>query len=154
MPVAATRNRVRYSVPSSVATVHVPDGLVVDRRGDRGAEPHVAPQVEPVHHMVEVALDLRLLGEVLLPLPLVEQLLREQVGVGVALRVEAGPGVAVPVPGAPHAVAGLEQQRREAGLEGPVELVDTGDARADDQHVDVGSRTGPGAGPVRVQGMS
>jgi hypothetical protein len=34
----------------------------------------VAPQVEPVDHVVEVALGLGLLGEVLLPLPLVEQL--------------------------------------------------------------------------------
>ena len=118
-PVAATRNRVRYSVPSPTVTVHCPGRLVVDGRGHRGPEPHVAPEVEAVHHVVEVALDLRLLGEVLLPLPLLEQLLGEEVAVGVALRVEAGPGVAVPVPGAADPVAGLEQHRREAGVDGP-----------------------------------
>ena len=99
----------------------------------------MAPEVEPVDHVVEVALGLRLFGEVLLPLPLVEQLLREQVGVGVALRVEPGPGVAVPVPRAAHAAAGLDQLHREARLTGAVELVDAGDAGADDQHVDVGT---------------
>jgi hypothetical protein len=100
----------------------------------------VPSQVEPVHHVVEVALDLGLFSEVLAPLPLVEELLREQVGVGVALRVEARPGVAVPVPGAADAVTGLEQQCGEAGVTRPVELVDPGDARADDEHVDLRPR--------------
>ena len=103
-----------------------------------GAEPDVAPQVEPVDHVVEVALGLGLLGEVLLPLPLVEQLLREQVAVRVALGVEPRARVAVPVPGAADAVAGLEQRHGEAGFARPVQLVDAGDAGADDQHVDVG----------------
>src|SRR3546814_6346139 len=79
-----------------------------------------------------------LLGKVLLPLPLVEQLAREEVAVAVALRVEAGARVAVPVPGAPDAAAGLDQRGGEALLEGAVELVDAGDARADDEHVDLG----------------
>ena len=139
-PVAATRNRRARRRP--VVRRHGPGarGLVVHRRGDAGAEPHVAPQVEPVDHVVEVALDLGLLGEVLLPLPFLEQLLREQVAVGVALRVEPCPGVAVPVPRAAHAVAGFDQPRGEAGFEGAVQLVDAGDARADDQHVDGGRR--------------
>ena len=74
--------------------------LVEDRRGDPGVEADVAAEVEPVDHVVEVALGLGLGREVLLPLPLVEQLLGEQVAVGVALGVEAGARVAVPVPGA------------------------------------------------------
>jgi hypothetical protein len=45
----------------------------------------VATEVEPVDDVVEVALGLGLLGEVLSPLPLVEQLPGEQVAVGVAL---------------------------------------------------------------------
>jgi hypothetical protein len=98
----------------------------------------VPPQVEPVDHVVEVALGLGLLGEVLLPLPLVEQLAGEQVGVGVALRVEPGAGVAVPVPGAADAVARLEQQGGEPVLDRAVQLVDAGDAGTDDCHVDVG----------------
>ena len=134
-----------------------PDGprprrLVVGRRRDPGAESDVAPEVEPVDHVVEVALGLRLRREVLLPLPLVEQLLREEVGVGVALRVEARPGVAVPVPGATHAVARLEQLRGEARFTSAVELVDAGDAGADDQHVGIGRapmRTLVGLGSFR-----
>ena len=125
-------------MPSSSVTVHVADGSSYTADGDRGAEPHVAAEVEPVDHVVEVALGLGLLGEVLLPLPLVEQLLREQVGVRVALGVEPRAGVAVPVPGAADAAAGLEQLRREARLARAVQLVDAGDAGADDQHVDVG----------------
>ena len=66
--------------------------LVVDGGRDPGPEADVAPQVEPVHHVVEVALGLRLFCEVLLPLPFFEQLPGEQVGVGVALGVEPRPG--------------------------------------------------------------
>ena len=77
-----------------------------------GAEADVAPEVEPVDHVVEVALGLGLAGEVLLPLPLVEELLREEVAVGVALGVEPGAGVAVPEPGAADAAAGLDAAAR------------------------------------------
>ena len=87
--------------------------------------------------MVEVALGLGLTGEVLRPLPLVEQLTGEEVAVGVALGVEAAPRVEVPEPAPAHAVARLEQQRREALFAGPVQLVDAGDPGADDQHLDV-----------------
>ena len=111
--------------------------IVVFGRGDAGAEADLAPKVEPVHHMVEVALDLWLLGKVLLPLPFFEQLLREQVGVGVALRVEPSPGIAIPVPRAPDTVACLEELHGETGFAGTVELVDAGDASADHQHVHV-----------------
>jgi hypothetical protein len=48
--------------------------LVVLGRPDAGVEAHVAPEVEAVHHMVQVALNLRLFGEVLPPLPILEQL--------------------------------------------------------------------------------
>ena len=118
-PVAATRNRAR--IVGAVVGRHHPGArrLVPRRRGDRGAEAHVAPEVEAVDDVVEVALGLGLLGEVLLPLPLVEELLREEVAVGVALGVEPGPGVAVPEPGAADAVAGLEQRGREARLRAP-----------------------------------
>ena len=129
-------------MPSPTATVHVPDASSYTADGDLRAEAHVAPQVEPVDDVVEVALGLRLFGEVLLPLPLVEQLLREQVRVRVALGVEPRAGVAVPVPGAADAAAGLEQLHREAGFARAVQLVDAGDAGADDQHVDVGDRRG------------
>src|SRR6202012_3783247 len=115
-------------------------GLVVDGGRDAGAEAHVPPQVEAVDHVVEVTLDLRLLGEMLRPLPVLEELPREEVCVGVALRVEARAGVAVPVPGAADAVAGLEQLHGEPRFPRQVELVDTGDASTDHEHVDVGVR--------------
>ena len=121
-----------------------PRPLVPDGGGDGGAEAHVAAEVEAVDHVVEVALDLGLLGEVLLPRPLVEELLGEEVPVGVALGVEAGAGVAVPEPGAADAVTGLEQARGEPLLQRPVQLVDAGDAGAHDQDVDVGLRHGGG----------
>ena len=117
-----------------------PGGVVPHRCGDRGVEPHVAAQIELVDDVVEVALDLRLPGEVLLPLPLVEELLGEEVAVGVALGVEARARVAVPEPGAADPAAGLEQQGGEPRLAGAVQLVDAGDAGADDQHVDVDCR--------------
>ena len=139
-PVAATRNRARTL--AAVPERHGPEcgGRVERRGGDRGAEAHVAAEVEAVDDVVQVALGLGLLGEVLLPLPLVEELLREQVAVGVALRVEAGAGVAVPVPGAADAAAGLDQRHREARLARAVQLVDAGDPGADDEDVDVGGR--------------
>ena len=116
-------------LPSSSVTVHRAVGLVERRRGDGDAEAHVAAEVEAVDHVVEVALGLGLLGEVLLPLPLVEELLREEVAVRVALGVEARARVAVPVPRAADATAGLDQRDREARLAGAVQLVDAGDAR-------------------------
>jgi hypothetical protein len=60
------------------------------------------------------------------------------VAVRVALGVEPGARVAVPEPGAADAVAGLDELRREARLERSVQLVDAGDAGADDEDVDVG----------------
>ena len=96
-------------MPSATVTIQVPDGVVPHRRVTGASKRDVAAEVEPVDHVVEVALDLGLAGEVLLPLPLVEELLREEVAVGVALGVEAGARVAVPEPGAADAAAGLEQ---------------------------------------------
>src|SRR5262249_3857358 len=113
-----------------------PGRLVERGRGDLGIESNVSPEVEPVDDVVQIALDLRLVRELLLPLPLVEELFREQVGVRVALRVELGAGVAVPVPRAARPAARLEELHREAGFTGAIELVDTGDAGADDHDVE------------------
>jgi hypothetical protein len=80
-------------------------GLVPGRGLHPASELDVPAQVALVGDVIEVALGLRLGGEVLGPVPLVEQLLAERVAVGVALGVEAAAGVAVPVPGAPDAGA-------------------------------------------------
>jgi hypothetical protein len=106
----------------------------------------MAAQVEPVDHVVEVALSLGLRGEVLLPLPLVEQLAREQVAVGVALGVEPGARIPVPVPRAADAAARLDELRREAGLACPIELVKAGDAGPHDEHLDVRDGSGRACG--------
>ena len=73
-PVAATKWWARMTAPLSSVTVHSAGLLVVVGRRDTGAEAHMAPEVEPVHHVVQVALNLGLSGEVLLPLPVLEQL--------------------------------------------------------------------------------
>ena len=85
----------------------------------------------------------------LLPLPLVPELLGEQVAVGVALGVEPRARVAIPEPGAARRRRRPRAARhREAGLASAVELVDAGDAGADDQDVDrcsAGPRSSPAA---------
>jgi hypothetical protein len=97
----------------------------------------MAPQIEPVDHVVEVTLGFRLFGEVLLPAPLVEQLAREQVPVRVTLGVEARARIAVPVPRATDTAARFEQLHREAGFARAIQLIDAGDAGPDDEHVDI-----------------
>src|SRR6185295_12933153 len=79
-----------------------------------------------------VAQVLGLAGEVLLPVPFVQKLAREGVAVGPALRIEARAGIAVPVPGAAEVAAGLEHGGLDAEVEQALDLVDAGDARADD----------------------
>jgi len=101
----------------------------------------VSSEVEAVHHVVEIPLDLRLFGEVLPPLPFLEELLGEEIGIRVALGVEPRPRIPVPVPGAPHAVARFEQLGGESGLQGAIELVDAGDTGTDNHHIDVAGQT-------------
>jgi hypothetical protein len=119
--------------------------LVPGRGLHPASELDVPAQVELVGDVIQVALGLRLGGEVLGPVPLVEQLLAERVAVGVALGVEAAAGVAVPVPGAPDAGARLEHADLLPHLAQPVELVEAGDPGADDDRVDVQARSGLGA---------
>ena len=107
-------------------------GLVVARAVDLAIELHVLAQAELVGDAVEVAQVLGLAGEVLLPVPFVQKLAREGVAVGPALRIEARPGIAVPVPGAAEIAAGLEHGGLDAEVDQALDLVDAGDARADD----------------------
>jgi hypothetical protein len=113
--------------------------------GDAAVELDVAAQVELVRDMVEIALGVGLGREVLVPVPLLEQLLREGVAVGPALRVETRARIAVPVPGAADPAAGFEDPDPQAELAQPVELIETGDAGADDDRVELGG--GVGVGP-------
>src|SRR5581483_2140858 len=109
---------------------------IVARRRDACAEADVALQVEPVGDEIEVAADLGVPRIALRPFPFRVQGLREGVAVGVALRVAARPWIAVPVPGAADAARRLQHQGREAQpVAQGVELVEAGEARADDQRI-------------------
>src|SRR5271168_5225606 len=68
--------------------------------GHSGVEPDLAAQVKFIRHIIEVALVLRLAGEMLFPIPLLQQLFRKRVTIGVTLGVETRARVAIPVPGA------------------------------------------------------
>src|SRR5207245_6651446 len=93
--------------------------LAVMRGGHPAVELDVAPQVELVGDVIEIALGLGLRGEVLLPVPFRQQFRRKRVAVRPALGIEAGAGIAVPVPGAADAGAGLEKPHLEAELAEP-----------------------------------
>jgi len=76
-------------------------------------ELRVAPQIEAVRDMVYIAQNLGLSGVELGPAPLLQQRFGELVPILLALEVAARARTAVPVTGAAHALAGLEQARRE-----------------------------------------
>ena len=113
---------------------------VVERgRGDAGGELDVAAQIEAIGDVVEVPLDLGLLRVTTRPLPLLRQLRRERVAVVVALGVAPRAGIAVPVPRAADTVAGLEDPDAQVQVVTElVERVETGEARADHDDVEVG----------------
>src|SRR5580704_5696080 len=89
-------------------------GFLVMRRGHRGVELNVAPEVEPVGDVVQIPLGFRLAGEMFLPVPIVEQVLGKRVAVGPTFGVEPGAWVAVPIPGASDTGTGLEDPCRHA----------------------------------------
>ena len=112
-------------------------GRLLPGRGEHpGAEPDVAPQIEPVRDVVRVAQDLRLSGVALGPLPLLLQCGVELERVLHALDVAAGAGIPVPVPGASHAVRPFVHAGSEPQSAQPVQHVEPGEACADDGHVD------------------
>src|SRR5947209_5048551 len=99
----------------------------------------VATQVELVCDIIQIALGLRLPGEVFLPVPFVEQVLRKRVAVCPALGIEPGAGIPVPVPGAADAASGFKHPNPEAELAQLIELVETGNTGSDDDCVEIRS---------------
>ena len=93
-----------------------PRSVLVNRRRNPAAKLDVAPQVELVGDMVEIAQRFRLAGKMLRPVPFLQKLLRKRVAVGIALRIEARAGIAVPVPGA----ADIGRRPRTPGRASPV----------------------------------
>ena len=121
---------------------HIPTARVflVAGGGDATPELDVAAQIELVSNVVEIALGLGLSGEVFLPVPFLQHFPGKRIAIGPALGVEAGAGIAVPVPGAADGAAGLEHPHFEAEFAQPVELVEAGNARADDDRVEIQAR--------------
>src|SRR6185436_8726344 len=130
-------------------------------RIDPAIELHVLAQAELVGDVVEIAQVLGLAREFLLPVPFVQKLAREGVAVGVALRIEARAGIAVPVPGAAEIAARLEDGRLDAEIGQPLDLVDAGDAGADDDDFVMGhagqsgtNKSGPKTRMARGTGLA
>src|SRR5436305_4191165 len=103
---------------------------VKDSLFDPGVEFDVAPQVEAIGHMVDVAQDLGLRAVALRPMPLLLQLVGEGIRVFQALHVAAAPGIAVPVPSAAHPVASLESAHAEAELAQAMDRVEAAEPGA------------------------
>ena len=111
-------------------------------RRDARLEADIALQAEPVGHVVEIAPDLGMPGIALGPLPLAQHLLGERVAISVALGVAAGAGITVPIPGAANAIAGLQHLHRQSQpVAQAVQLVEAGEAGANDDRVDLFGRT-------------
>ena len=111
--------------------------LLIVRRRDPALELDVTAQVELVGDIVQISLSLGLASEMLLPVPFLQKLLREGIAVGPALRIKAGAGIAVPVPSAADGGAGLEHSHLETELAQLVELVEPGNASANDDRVEI-----------------
>ncbi len=131
---------------AGVGTDRPPRIVVVPMHTDHPrAERDRLPQVEAVGHMVQVAEDLRLPGELLAPLPFLLQVLVERVRVVDRLDVAAGAGIAVPVPGATHIVAGLEDPHGHVHpVAQSVQRVQAGETGSYDDDVGVGGDGGSG----------
>ena len=92
------------------------------RGEDAALELDVTPQIEFVGDVIQIALGLRLTGEMLLPVPFLQQFLRKGVAVCPALRIKARAGIPVPVPSAADAGAGFKHPHLQAEFAEPVKL--------------------------------
>ena len=102
-----------------------------------GPEGDVLREVEALRDVLQVRADLVRLGVALAPLPGLPELPVEGEAVDVGVGVRARSRVAVPVPGAPDAVAGLEDPGPQSQLVAKlVEHVEAGEAGPDDHRVD------------------
>src|SRR4051812_22480385 len=106
---------------------------------DPAVELDVATQVKLIGNIIQVALGLRLSGEMFLPIPFIEQFLGEGIAVCPAFGIEAGAGIAVPIPSTADGGTSLEHPRCHAELAQPVELIKPGDAGTDHDRVEIQS---------------
>ena len=120
-------------------------GFVEARTVHAGPEADVTAQVEFRVDIIEVAPHFLPAGEALAPIPVPPQVLAREL-VDLAMRVDARARIAVPVPDTAEARAGVDEVHPEAELAQTEQLVDTGEAGADDDDVESGGRVCGGRG--------
>src|SRR5215472_3527287 len=130
------QNRAVAAVPLSVVTVHV-FVLIEDCYFDPGVELDVAPEIEPVGHMVDVTQDLGLRAVALGPMPILLQLVREGIRVLHALDIAATPRVTVPVPSAANPTTRFKGTHLEAKLTQTINCVETPDSGAEHDRIKI-----------------
>src|SRR5580765_4966685 len=109
---------------------------VEDRLFHPGVELDIAPEVEAVGHMVDVAQDLGLRTVALGPMPFLLEFIGEGIRVFHAFNIAATPRVAVPIPGAADPGGGLKSTHLEAELAQTIDRVETANSRADDDRIE------------------
>ena len=110
--------------------------LVEGHRDDLGMELDVAAKVKPVGDEVQIGLDLRLGRHRLRPNPFLLNLFREAVRVLDALDVTTRTGIAVVQPSPADVFGHFQHAGPQSELPQPMQRIQTGEARADDQHVE------------------
>ena len=114
-------------------------GLAVEDGGaDARVELDIAPEIEAIRNMVDVAEDLRLRAVALGPLPFLLQLVGEGVGILHAFHVAAAAGIAVPEPGAADAACGLIGSDLQAEAAQAIDGIEAPYARAHDDDIEFG----------------
>ena len=113
-------------------------GFIETRAHDAAIELDMAAQIEPVCYVLQIAQCFGLRGEMLAPAPFLQQFIGKRIAVGVAFRIKPRAGVAIPIPGAAQIAAGLEHLDAIAKLPQAIQLIEAGNAGADDDHIGLG----------------
>ena len=113
-------------------------GFIEMRAHDAVIELDMAAQIETVCHVLQIAQCFGLRGEMLAPAPFLQQFIGKRIAVGVAFRIKPRAGVAIPIPGAAQIAAGLEHLDAIAKLPQAIQLIEAGNAGADDDHIGLG----------------
>ena len=113
-------------------------GFIEMRADDAAIELDMAAQIEPVCHVLQIAECFGLRREMLAPAPFLQQLIGKGIAIGVAFGIKPRAGVAVPIPGAAQIAAGLKNLDAIAKLPQAIELIEAGNAGADDDDIGLG----------------
>ena len=108
------------------------------RAHDAAIELDMAAQIEPIRHMLQITQSFGLRGEMLAPAPFLQQLIGKGIAVGIAFGIKPRAGVAVPIPGAAQIAAGFEHLDAIAKLPQAIQLIQAGNAGADDDDIGLG----------------